>query len=59
MDLSRRKYARFLYSCVYGYKLHSDRELQRTFGITLTKLMELIGNCYKIRAFFDVPSRYV
>jgi hypothetical protein len=43
----------------YEYKLDSDRELQRMNGITVTKLMKLIRNGYKTRAFFDVPSRYI
>jgi hypothetical protein len=44
---------------MYEYILDSDRELQRMFGLTVAKLMELIRNYYKVRAFFDVPSRYV
>jgi hypothetical protein len=33
----------------YVYTLDSDRELQLTFGIAVTKLMELFRNCYKNR----------
>jgi hypothetical protein len=40
-------------------KLFSDRELQRMFCITETKLIELIRNCYKIRTFLNVLSRYI
>jgi hypothetical protein len=36
------------------YKLVSDREHEHTFIITVSKLMEMIRNCYKIRIFFDV-----
>jgi hypothetical protein len=35
----------WLYTCEYEYKLDSDLELDRTFGITVPKLMELIRNC--------------
>jgi hypothetical protein len=39
------------YSCEYEYTLISYRETQRTFGITVNKLMELIRIFYKTLEF--------